>query len=311
MVMAFRSMRFFLAVMVLGGISAARAEASPQMQSVQVHGQTIRFIEAGHGPDLVLVHGLGSSAQFDWGKVIPALAKHYHVLAMDQLGFGSSAKPMIAYGAQTWVDMLDGFLRARKVKHFMLAGESLGGWIAALYTIEAESGNRMAVPDKLILSDAAGHKSIVGHAPGAFGQALSIHGVRQGLETIFHNHSFLTDEFVTMDFETQLAEGAGYTVESFWKNIDDASTFIDDRLDAITIPTLIVWGGDDRLIPVEDGRDYAAKIKGAKLEIIPDCGHGPAIERPEDFLKIALPFLAERPDKPSATPPAKAVDGPH
>jgi pimeloyl-ACP methyl ester carboxylesterase len=272
----------------------ARAEPLPGMQSVQVHGQTIRFIEAGQGPTLVLVHGLGSSAHFDWGAVIPELSKHYHVLAMDQLGFGSSAKPLIAYGVQTWVDMLDGFLRARHVGHFVLAGESLGGWIAALYTIEAESGHQMTVPDRLILSDAAGHRSIVNRKPGAFGQALSIDGVRKGLEFIFHDHGMLTDDFVRTDFETQLAEGSAHTQDSFWKNIDDPETFVDDRLDAIAIPTLVVWGGDDRLIPVDEGRDYAARIKGAKLEIIPDCGHGPAIERPRDFLKIAEPFLAER-----------------
>lgn len=63
----------------------------PPMQTTQVHGQTIRYYDVGNGPVLVLLHGLGSSAGFDWGAVIPELAKHYHVLAPDQLGFGSSA----------------------------------------------------------------------------------------------------------------------------------------------------------------------------------------------------------------------------
>jgi pimeloyl-ACP methyl ester carboxylesterase len=274
--------------------SLARAADLPEMKSIQVHGQTIRYIEAGQGPDLVLVHGLASSARFDWGKVIPELAKHHHVLAMDQLGFGSSAKPLIAYGVQTWVDMLDGFLRAKHVTRFTLAGESLGGWIAALYTIEAETGRAMLAPERLILSDAAGHKSIADHAHDAAGRAFSLSSERAGLEGIFHDRGIVTDQFVREDFAVQLAEGTQYTQDSFWAHIDDPTTFVDDRLRAITVPTLVIWGGDDRVIPIEEGRDYAAKIKGATLTVIPDCGHGPMVERPAEFLKAVEPFLGAR-----------------
>lgn len=128
----------------------------PPMQTTQVHGQTIRYYDVGHGPTLVLLHGLGSSAGFDWGAVIPELARHYRVLAPDQLGFGSSAKPLINYGPATWVDMLGGFLEDRGVTRFDLAGESLGGWIAGLYAVRAESAG-LPMPSKLILVDAAGH----------------------------------------------------------------------------------------------------------------------------------------------------------
>jgi pimeloyl-ACP methyl ester carboxylesterase len=282
------------ALALLSAAVPARADPLPAMKSVQVYGQTIRYIEAGQGPDLVLVHGLASSARFDWGKVIPELAKSHHVLAMDQLGFGSSAKPLIAYGVQTWVDMLDGFLRARRVTRFTLAGESLGGWVVALYTIEAETGRKMAVPERLILSDAAGHKSITEHAADAFAEALSLKTERAGLSTIFHDQSLVTDQFVHDDFAVQLAEGSQYTQDSFWKNINDPATFVDERLGAITVPTLVVWGGDDRVIPLEQGRDYAAKIAGAKLVVIPDCGHGPMVERPGEFLKVVGAFLAGR-----------------
>lgn len=276
------------------GIAAAPAPAKPlpPMKSVTVHGQTIRYIEAGQGPDLVLVHGMGSSASFDWGHVIPSLSAHYHVLAMDQLGFGQSAKPLISYGIQTWVDMLDGFLKVRHVTRFMLAGESLGGWISALYTIEAESDHAMLLPTRLVLTDAAGHRSLLQAKAHPFSNALSLGGVRAGLGVLFHNHALITDAMVEQAFDTRLAEGNQFTQDSFWKNADAPDTFVDDRLGAITIPTLVVWGGDDHIVPIADGRDYAAKIKGARLSVIPDSGHGPAIERPDDYLRVVEPFLS-------------------
>jgi pimeloyl-ACP methyl ester carboxylesterase len=66
---------------------------------------------------------------------------------------------------------------------------------------------------------------------------------------------------------------------------------VKDRLAKITIPTLVVWGGSDEIIPLEQGKAYAAGIRGAKLAIVPECGHGPSIEKPKEFLDAVLPFL--------------------
>ena len=273
--------------------SHGEAQTLPPLQSVSVYGQQIRFLEAGTGPDLVLVHGLGSSATMDWGKVIPELSRHYHVIAMDQLGFGASEKPLIAYGIQTWVDMLDGFLKARHITHFMLAGESLGGWIAGLYTIEAAQNSSMAMPVRLILSDAAGHKSLVEHGLPLFGP-VSFSGIRTGLRWLFYNKALITDELVQATFQTRLAEGAQYTQESFARNANVPDTFLDDSMKAIHIPTLVIWGQNDQVIPLADGHDFAAKIPGAHLTVIPQSGHAPSIERPEAFLKAVEPFLAAK-----------------
>lgn len=280
-----------LALAMTATTMPAAAQSLPEMKTVEVYGQPIRYYEAGQGPDLVLVHGLGSSAKFDWGKVIPELAKSYHVLAMDQLGFGTSPKPTIAYGIQTWVDMLDGFLKAKQVKDFALAGESLGGWISALYTIEAQQGGKMVVPRRLILTDAAGHKPAASAPPPRSWGPLTLEGTRAGLGMVFHDKKLVTDAVVREAFEARLAEGSQYTQESLFRNLDPAS-FVDDRLDAITVPTLIVWGADDIIVPLSAGQDYAAKIKGAKLAVIPECGHGPAIEKPDAYLAIVKPFLA-------------------
>ncbi|HEY1764198.1 MAG TPA: alpha/beta fold hydrolase, partial [Opitutaceae bacterium] len=109
----------------------------PAPQTTVIFGQKIVYYDLGSGPTVVLLHGMGSSAKGDWGRCMLALAEHHRVIAPDQLGFGGSDKPFIDYGIQTWVDFLGEFLRQRKPGTFILAGESLGGWIAAQYTIQA------------------------------------------------------------------------------------------------------------------------------------------------------------------------------
>ena len=95
----------------------------PAKKSIEVLGQRIAYYDTGKGPVLVLVHGLGGQARFDFGNAIVPLSKHYRVIALDQIGFGDSDKPAIDYSIQTYVVFLGEFLQQLKVKEFALAGE--------------------------------------------------------------------------------------------------------------------------------------------------------------------------------------------
>jgi len=152
---------------VLMGAAAAGAAELPDQKTAAVFGQKIAYYEAGSGPTVVLLHGFATSAAGDWGACILPMAARHHVIAPDQLGFGASDKPMIDYGIQTWVDMLGEFIRVMKLSSFTLVGESLGGWIAAQYAIQAAgpaqpagTGFALVPPTKLILVDAAGHRHL-------------------------------------------------------------------------------------------------------------------------------------------------------
>jgi triacylglycerol lipase len=266
----------------------------PAQRNTLVFGQKIVYYDVGSGPVVVLVHGFGSQARFDWGNVIVPLSKTHRVLAMDQIGFGGSDKPLVDYSVQTWVDFLGEFLRTEHIHEFALAGESLGGWISALYTIEAlapenTGPHALPKPSRLILEDAAGMTPLpVGQhpypVPGTLADA-------RGVAIVFHDKSRVTDEFVRENFAIKLKANDGFTMRSFWGNPKTAEETVKDRLGKITIPTLVVWGGNDALIPLEQGRAYAAGITGAKLEIIPECGHGPSVEKPAEFLAAVVPFL--------------------
>src|SRR5713101_6663238 len=110
--------------------------AQPEEKTIAVFGQTIKYWDVGSGPVVVLVHGLGSAKDLDWGRVVAPLSQKYRLLVPDQIGFGHSDKPLLDYKIQTYVDFLNEFLRELKIEKASLVGESLGGWISALYVVE-------------------------------------------------------------------------------------------------------------------------------------------------------------------------------
>jgi len=269
------------------------AGSLPPTKSVAVFGQKIVYYDVGSGPTVVLVHGFASQAIFDFGQVILPLAAHHRVIALDQVGFGQSDKPFIDYSVQTWVDFLGEFLRTLKVEHFALVGESLGGWIVAAYTLQAlapENAGKYALPkpEKLILEDAAGHKAMTSNGPAPVSGSLKD---AAGVAIIIWDKSRVTEEFVRQAFALKLKANDGMTQRLYRANPRVASETVGDQLAGITIPTLVVWGGDDAVLPLADGQDYAAKIPGARLVVVPQCGHVASMERPKEFLAAVEPFL--------------------
>jgi pimeloyl-ACP methyl ester carboxylesterase len=190
----------------------------PAPKTVLVFGQKIVYYEAGAGPTLVLVHGFASQAMFDWGDVIMPLAKHNRVIALDQIGFGASDKPFIDYSIQTWVDFLGEFLRTLKVEHFALAGEPLGGWIAAAYTIQAlapanTGAYALPRPERLVLEDAAGHQAIGLNSPIPIAGSLQ---ESAGVAVIFYDKSRVTEDFIRQNFAIKLKANDGATQTPRW-----------------------------------------------------------------------------------------------
>jgi pimeloyl-ACP methyl ester carboxylesterase len=263
----------------------------PAPQTATVFGQRIVYYEAGEGPTLVLVHGFGSQALFDWGRVIKPLAQNHHVIAVDQVGFGHSDKPFIDYRIQTFVDFLGEFLRIKNIKRFDLAGESLGGWIVAIYSIEALSPSNkgesaLPVPNRLILEDAAGHALI----PHTMSVTASLQD-SASVAIVFHDKSLVNQDFIRRNWELKMQANDGQTQRLLANNPALASELVTGKLGAINIPTLVVWGADDELIPLSDGRDYASRIPNAKLVIVQNCGHAPSLEKPGEFITAVEAFL--------------------
>ena len=264
------------------------AAGRPEEKTVVVFGQTIHYWDVGSGPVVVLVHGLGSRKEGDWGRVVAPLSQKYRVVALDQIGFGQSDKPLIDYSIQTYVDFLNEFLHQLKIEKANLVGESLGGWISALYSLETGSDAHMVPVEKLVLVDAAGlqqSKPIPDLNPSTLAAQRNL------LQVVFYDSSWVTDELVKRDLAQRIAANISYTVHSILSNPVLPSERLDGKLGNIHVPTLVVWGKQDALLPIESGERYSKEIPGAKLVSFDKCGHVPPLEKTADFLSTMTAFL--------------------
>ena len=269
------------------GSAYGQTPGQPVDKTVAVFGQAIHYWDVGAGPVVVLVHGLGSRKE-DWMPVLEALGQKYRLLVPDQIGFGKSEKPLLDYSVQTYVDFLDEFLRQLKVEKVSLVGESLGGWISALYAVELGGGAHLTPVEKLVLVDAAGLKQDAAIPNLNPSSLASMRGV---MESVFYDTSWLNEDALRKIFTDKLSVHDSYTVRSFLGNPMIASERVDDRLGKIKTPALVVWGKQDKLIPIAMGERYAAGIAGAKLVSFDKCGHVPPIEKTEEFLAAVTAFL--------------------
>ena len=274
-------------------MSAADSQSSqfvlpplPELRSNAVFGRTIRYYDLGSGPALVLIHGIGGDAD-DWAFCLQSLSSSHRVVALDMLGFGRSDKPFMAYCIEVFVEVLEAFLRKLHIERATLIGGSLGGWIAAAYALRFPEA-----VDKLILVDSAGVWGNTPELPIDLHVSTRRH-MREIFELLFYDKTLATDLLIDLAYEQHLERGDGYTIHRMLQNLRDGREFLDEKIAALTTPTLILWGEQDRLIPVETGRLMHQLIRKSKLQVIPQCGHLPALEKPEEFVRCVQEFLAE------------------
>jgi pimeloyl-ACP methyl ester carboxylesterase len=280
-------MRFGIVLLLAVFVVPLFGQGQPADKTIAVFGQSIHYFDIGSGPVVVLLHGLGSRKE-DWLPVLEPMAQKYRLLVPDQIGFGRSDKPLLDYSVQTWVDFLNEFLRQLKVEKASLVGESLGGWIAALYVAEIGSGAHLVPVEKLVLVDAAGLKQ---EQPIPDLNPSSLPAMRGVLEAVFYDTSWVNEDALRKIFTDKLAVHDGYTVRSFLGNPTRDKERLDERMGSIKAPTLVVWGKQDKLLPIASGERYAAGIAGAKMVSFEKCGHVPAVEKTEEFLAAVMPFL--------------------
>lgn len=260
----------------------------PPEKMVSVYGQSVHYYEAGQGPNVIFLHGLGGEAS-NWAANIGPLSEKYHVYALDQVGFGRSDKPFIEYKIETFVEFLQAFMQALNIPKATLVGNSLGGWIAADF-----AARHPAMVDKLVLVDAAGLSPEGGamRLPVDLNPA-SLAGTRKILEFIVFNKQWVTDDLVRLAFERRMKSGDGYTIQRVMAGIMVGNQWEDANVGSLHAPTLVLWGRDDALTPLALGERFQKAIPGAKLTVLDECGHIPQIEKPLEFNKALLDFLAQ------------------
>lgn len=269
---------------------------------IALHGHQVSYRSAGSGPLLVLLHGIaGTSAT--WEEVIPLLCERHTVLAPDLLGHGESGKPEGDYSLGAYANAIRDLLEALGRERATIVGHSLGGGVAMQLAYQFPERC-----ERLILVSSGGlgrevHPLLRAAAlPGAEVVLpwLCVAG-RQSLGRIVHALGGLglrasADLEETWRSFVSLAEPEArraflHTVRGII-DLGGQRVSASDRLYlAAGLPTLIVWGEQDPLIPVRHARQAHQRIPGSRLEIFPGAGHFPHRDDPRRFAEVLLDFV--------------------
>lgn len=283
------------------------AAAGLELRSQEVGGLRIRYVRRGSGPTVVLLHGIASSL-YTWKDVLPGLAADHDVVALDFPGFGGSDIPP-APSADSLVASLRGLLERLEIRRASLVGNSLGGAVASL--VAAQDPGRV---ERLVLIDAAGFRlsaeerpALLRLAAGPLGGALErLPRTRPllalGLRQVFHDDALVSAERIDEYEAPMLRPGAVAALRALLTAPAPGPERYEAMLRGLRQPTLVLWGAEDRWIPVADADRFAAAIPDARRVVIPGCGHMPQEERPAETLRLVREFLEDAPVSVTARP---------
>jgi 2-hydroxy-6-oxonona-2,4-dienedioate hydrolase len=279
-------------------LDASRAK-NLTVRYLAVDGVDTRVIEAGDtdAPPLVCLHGTGGHAEA-FIHNLAALAGDYHVLAYDLPAHGWSSAPERSYEIEGYCRHLDAFLDACSLPSVAVVGQSLGGWIAASYAV-----TRPERLTRLVLVGAGGNTfdpavmERIRSASLAAVERPTAELVRDRVAMLFSRPITVDEEIVACRQAIYSRPGAAQAMRKALvlqlPDVRRRNLFSD--WSQVSQPTLAVWGREDVVVPLASGEEIVATMPDARLIVLDGCGHWPQFEKPEEFHRSVLPFLAKSP----------------
>lgn len=287
---------------------------------LELHGDRIAYEDSGGGDEvLLLIHGMAGSSH-TWRNVIPALSKRYRVIAPDLLGHGESDKPRSDYSLGAFAVWLRDLLDELGVSRCTVVGQSLGGGVAMQFVYQH--------PDycqRLVLISSGG----LGPDVGWTLRLLSAPGAELLMPLIAPSPVVAAGNRVRAWFSAAgIQSPRGAEMWSAYTSLSDAATrqafsrtlrsVVDHRGQSVSalnrlhttaeLPTLVIWGDQDKIIPVEHGHAVTELRPASRLEVLPGVGHFPHVERPTEVVDLLDDFIATT--TPFDTAAARAVKHP-
>lgn len=275
-------------------------------RALDVEGTEVNYVEMGppaaeqHPLALIFIHGLSGCWQ-NWLENIPYFARRHRVLAVDLPGFGDSPAPDWEVSVPNYGRFLLDFCEAVGVADCAIVGNSLGGFVATEAAIR-QPGRF----EQLILVSAAGVSSarlrkrpvavvarmMAAGTPLAF-KAQTRALLRSRARTIAFSGVFDDPNRLRPELISEFFEG-GMRGESFVEALTGLAGYdFLHRLEEVEVPTLIVWGRKDRVVPARDALEFQRRLSNPELVVFDNCGHIPMAERPVRFNRLLEEFLAE------------------
>jgi pimeloyl-ACP methyl ester carboxylesterase len=272
-----------------------------EQKTFDYQGIKINYYEAGQGRPVILLHGFGACA-YTWRFLAPALAGTRRVFTLDLKGHGLSDKPEDGkYAVSDQADLVAAFIRDRKLIDPVLVGNSMGGAVAIVTYFKI----REETPDPIkgmVLIDSAGYPQKLpwfirlARVPwlSDLGSKLLSPRLVTGmvLRKCYYNREKITDEMINAYAYYGSLPGAAEAVRQTARQIVPANMeAVIARYKTIKAPTLIIWGEEDKVVPLEVGRNFQRDIPGSELVVIPRCGHIPQEEEPLETRRLIQDFM--------------------
>jgi pimeloyl-ACP methyl ester carboxylesterase len=262
--------------------------AAARVLRVEVAGVPIEIAETGKGRPLLFLHGGHPSGRLDpQARIIEALGESFRVIAPTHPGFGSTAAPpqltTIDDLAYLYLDLLD----TLDIRDVVVAGASLGGWIAAEMAVKTtERLSHLVLIDSVGIKPGDRETRDIGDIYAITDRQLAELAYADPQRMARDTKSLPDDELVLM---ARSRESTGrYAWSPYMHNPK-----LKGRLHRVRIPTLLLWGEADRIVKPEYGRAYAAQIPGAQFALVENAGHFPHLEQPNAVAHRIQDFVAE------------------
>ena len=265
-----------------------------QSHTIDAGGVITAYLEAGSGEPVLMLHGSGPgvSGTANWQRNIGPLSARFHVLAPDIVGFGATERPDdIVYSLRTWTDHVWAFLDAKGISRTAIVGNSLGGRIALqMATDHPERISRM------VLMGSPG----VGMTPTEGLAALRAYEPsHEAMRSLLRNYfavdpTLITDELVKIRYEASVADGAFEAYRSMFfdpKHKGSELAITAEEVRAITTPTLLIHGREDKVVPLAVSITMLDLLPNADLHVFSRCGHWTQIERADEFSALVATYL--------------------
>ena len=279
----------------------------PQNRYIQVGSVNTRYWVAGEGSPVILLYGLGGFIE-TWLLNFDALAAQHRVYALDYVGHGKTDQPPSAsYQLTDLAQFVKDFMAALEIERAHFIGQSLSGAITLQFAL-----NHPTCIDKIVLADSYGLGKrgalilqlatlpLVGEIILSLAIPSDLEKYKTSYKRSFYNSEAITDELLELFYPLVILPGrqqailkTGRTLGNLFGLKRSVYEPLARGLPTITNPVLVIWGWNDKVLPLAHAQAAVGALPNACLETIDNCGHVPQLEQPQIFNQLVLEFLKE------------------
>lgn len=270
-------------------------------QTIQVNDHRIAYLDVGHGKPVILIHGFGGS-MWQWEYQYLPLAQAHRVIIPDLLGSGLSDKPEAPYSPKHLVNFFLAFMDSLAIHQATLIGNSMGAGLAMAMALDHPDRVDQLVlisgfPAQIETSVASPqYRRFLDHRPplwvARLGNRMAGRGTTERLlKEIVYKPELISETVIERSFQNRQRGGLLTPLYSLLNHIDTWDDHYGQRIGTIPHPTLLLWGDQDRIFPLEIGKQVHKLLPRAEWHIIPESGHLPQWEQPQMVNPLILSFL--------------------